>query len=232
MRRLRWSMSITLVAAMLAIAGSPALAANSGDSRLVPASGHLAGFTGGQLLGEELRQLFELPATENPFFGVGDSCFAAGNNSKVLIVWTREMPPTCTVKPGTPIFLFTYVVDCSNKELEPFFGGETEAEQRQCALDELRKLGVFDSILVSIDGRPPVNIYSDLYLAVTPQLTVDLPDPNVLFVPGPTEATLVAAAWVAMIRPLPPGTHTIRVQNVATDGTSFVSEAIVEVVPE
>jgi hypothetical protein len=231
MRRLRWSAAIGLAAAMLAIACSPAVAAKSGHRKLVPASGHLTGLTGGQLLGEELRQLFELPFAENPLAGAGDSCFAAGNNNKVLIVWTREVAPTCTVKPGTPIFLFAYFAECSNKEAPPFFGGETEAGQRQCALNVLRETGVFDAILVSIDRRGPVDIYSDRYLAVSPQVTANVPTSNIFDVPGPTEVTFVAAAWVAMIRPLPPGTHTIRVELVGTDGTSAATEAIIKVVP-
>jgi hypothetical protein len=216
---------------VLAIVCSPALAAKSGHRKLVPASGHLAGFTGRQLLGEELRQLIELPVAENTFAGAGDSCFAAGNNDKVLIVWTRPVAPTCTVKSGTPIFLFAYFADCSNKEAPPSFGGETEAGQRRCALNLLRENGIFDAILVSIDGRRPVNIYSDRYLAVSPQMTAKVPEPNVLLVPGSPEVTFVAAAWVAMIRPLAPGTHTIRVELVGTDGTSFVTEAIIKVVP-
>ncbi len=230
MRRFQWIVGIAVGILILAMVGPPAHAAKAGHGKLVPASGRLAGLTGGQLLGEELRQLFELPLAENPFLGAGDSCFATGNRRKVLIVWTRPVAPTCTVKPGTPVFFFTYFTDCSNTEPPPFFGGETEAGQRQCALDLLRDTGVFDAILVSIDGRPPVNIYSDRYLAVSPQMTARLPDPNVLGVAG-GKTTFVAAAWVGMIRPLQPGTHTIRVELVAPDGTSNVSQVIVKVVP-
>jgi hypothetical protein len=230
MRRFQWIVGIAVGVVLLAMVGPPAQAAEAGPGKLVPASGRLAGFTAGELLGEELRQLFELPVAENPFLGAGDSCFATGNRSKALIVWTRPVAPTCTVKPGTPIFLFTYYTDCSNTEPEPFFGGETEAGQRQCALELLRQFGVFDAILVSIDGRPPVNVYSDRYLAVSPQVTANLPYPNVLGVPA-GETTFVAAAWVAMIRPLRPGMHTIRIELVAPDGTSYVSEVIVNVVP-
>ena len=44
----------------------------------------------------------------------------------------------------------------------------------------------------------------------------------------PAQATtFVAAAWVAMIRPFRPGTHVIRVEIVNSDGTSFVSAAVV-----
>jgi hypothetical protein len=135
--------------------------------------------------------------------------------------------PTCTVKPGTPTFLFAFFNECSNTEPPPFFGGETEAGQRQCALGGLP---VLDAIFVSIDGGPPVNIYSDRYLAVSPQMTAHLPDPNILGVAA-RETTFVAAGWVGMIRPLPPGTHNIRVEVKQLDGTSFISQAIVNVVP-
>jgi hypothetical protein len=227
-RCFRWTVCIVVGVVLLAIVGPSAQAAGADHGKLVPASGRLAGFTGGQLLGEELRQLFELPVAENPFAGAGDSCFATGNKRKVLIAWTRPTAPVCSVKPGTPIFLFSYFTECSNTEPPPFFGGESEAGQRQCALDLLRETGVFDAILVSIDGRRPVDIYSDRYLAVSPQMTADLPDPNVLGVPG-QQTTFVAAAWVAMIRPLSRGTHTIRVEIVAPDATSSVSEVIVKV---
>jgi hypothetical protein len=46
----------------------------------------------------------------------------------------------------------------------------------------------------------------------------------------PQATTFVAAGWVAMIRPLPPGTHTIRVEIVQS-GDDFVGEAIVVVAP-
>jgi len=225
-RRLRWSSALALGVGMLvAMAGAPALA-QPADDTLVPASGRLAGFTGGELLGEELRQLFELPVADNPLAGAGESCFATGNG-KVLILWTRPVAPTCTVKPGTPIFNFAFFNECSNTEPPPFSGGETEAGQRQCALTGLPEL---DAILVTVDGRPPVNIYSDRYLAVSPQMTAHLPAPNILGVTA-RETTFVAAAWVGMIRPLPPGTHNIRVEVKQLDGTSLISQAIVNVVP-
>jgi hypothetical protein len=214
---------------MLAIVGASAQAAEADHAKLVPASGRLAGLTGGQLLGEEIRQLIEVPPAENPLAGKGDSCFATGNKNKVLIAWTRPESPTCTVKPGTPIFVTTYFWECSNTEQDPLSaGGETPVEQRQCALNSLREQGVFDAILVSVDGKPPVDIYSNRYLAVSSQMTAELPAPNILGVPE-RETTFVAAAWVAMIRPLSPGTHTIRVETVPPSGPPGVSEVIVEV---
>jgi hypothetical protein len=229
MRRFRWIVGIAVGVVLLAMVVPAAQAAGAGHGKLVPASSRLAGLTGGQLLGEELRQLFELPQAENPLFGNGDSCFATGHTGKVLIVWTRPVAPTCTVKPGTPIFFFTFYSECSNREPPPFFGGQTEAGQRECALETLRELVVLDAIHVSIDAKPPINIHSDRYLAVSPQMTADLPYPNALGVSA-GETTFVAAAWVGMIRPLAPGTHTIGVDIVTPDDT-FSSQVIVNVVP-
>ena len=179
MRRIRWTAGMTLGVVMLAVVGASAQATGTRHGELVPAGGRLGGLTGGQLLGEELRQLIELPLAENPLLGVGGSCFAAGHRNKVLLAWTREQAPTCTVKPGTPIFAMTFFWECSSVETDPLSaGGETAAGQRRCALRSLRQQGVFDAILVSIDGRRPVDIHSDRYLAVSPQMTAVLPDPN------------------------------------------------------
>jgi hypothetical protein len=232
--RFRWFSATALVIGMLAATVGTALAAPPADQGLVPASGRLAGFTGGELLGEELRQLFALPLETNPFAGnVGDSCFAAGHKDKVLILWTR--PPDqkvaeCTVKPGTPIFLFAYATDCSNTEAFPFDGGPTEAGQRECALEQLQPQCECNAILVSIDGGPPTDIHTDLYRAVSPQMTVNLPNPNILGVVPARTTTFVAAGWVVMLRPLSPGTHTVTVTIVGgrNAGTSM---GTVNVVP-
>ena len=77
-------------------------------------------------------------------------------------------------------------------EPEPFFGA-TEEEQRECTLGFLQATPL-DAILVSIDGGPAVNVGLDSFIAVSGQGTVDLPNPNILGVPGNREATFVASA--------------------------------------
>ena len=215
-------------AAVCLLVGLPAQAARK-DSGVVDASKRLAGFTAGELLGEELRQVLELPLDVNPAAGA-DNCLFAGHQEKVLLLWTRREPdplPVCDVKPGTPLFFYALGGECSSVEEEPFFGA-TEEAQRQCMLDFLASTP-FDAIEVRVDGGPPVNIGRDRYLAVSEQGTVDLPDPNVLAVPG-GQATFVAAGYVALVRPLPPGSHTITVTIV---GGPFrgTNRAVVNVVP-
>jgi hypothetical protein len=231
MRYLR--MSIAVAAVCLSV-GLPAQAASK-DSRIQDASKRLAGFTAGQLIGEELRQVLELPLDVNPAAGA-DTCLFAGHKQKVLLLWTRRPPaeevPVCEVKPGTPVFFYALGGECSDVEPPPFFGATAE-EQRQCMLDFLRpqdRPPPFDAIEVRIDGGPPVNIGLDRYLAVSEQGTVFLPDPNVLGVEGNRQATFVAAGYVALVRPLPPGSHTITVTIVGGDfaGTNV---GVVNVVP-
>ena len=101
---------VAIVAAVCMIAGSPAQAARK-DSGVVDASKRIAGFTAGQLLGEEWRQLLELPPDANPLLDNGDKCLSTGRKDKVLILWTTlEVlgdPTVCNVRPGTPVFFYT-----------------------------------------------------------------------------------------------------------------------------
>ena len=69
MRRFRWTAGVTVGVMMLAIVGASAQAGVARHGELVPASGRLAGLTGGQLLGEEVRQILELPPAVNPYLG-------------------------------------------------------------------------------------------------------------------------------------------------------------------
>ena len=61
------------------------------------------------------------------------------------------------------------------------------------------------------------------------QDAVELPDPNILGVPD-RQATFVAGAYSALVRPLPLGSHTIA---VTIDGGPFAGtyRAVVNVVP-
>ena len=230
MRGVRWIAALLAVIPVVFV-GAPAHAAGA-DTALLPASARLAGLTGGELIGDEIRILLELPKAKNPIYGKGDSCFSAGPEQQVLIAWTRPTAPTCTVRPGTPVFLSTYWVECSAVEAPPFFGA-TAAEQRECALHNLATLSTYSAMLVSVDGGKATNVYRPKYLAVSPQMTAKLPHHNVLGVTAPA-TTFVAAGWVGMIRHrlLPPGTHTIRVELVHADGTpSDISKVIVKVKP-
>ena len=163
--------------------------------------------------------------------GNGNNCLSAGRKHKVLILFTvpdSKPPAVCTIKPGTPVFFSSVGGECSSVEAAPFFGRNAR-EQRRCIVDFVRSASV-EAILVSIDGKAPVNIRSERFLAVSRQRTVQLPDPNILGVPGNREATIVAAAYSVLLRRLSPGTHTINVTVVSSDASlAGTNRAIVNV---
>ncbi len=217
--------------AVSVVANPVARSAPPRDGHLTPAAQRLAGLTGGQLIGEETRLLLELPAAENPLAGKGESCFPTGHRDKVLIVWTRpetQAPAKCVVKPGTSVFLFGAFFVCDEVEPPPSFAVGEEA-QRRCAIEGLQTLLGFDAILVSVDGHRPVDIARERFLAVSPQGTAQLPEGNILGV-APQVTTFVTAGYVAMLRPLPPGEHTITVEVVGGPLAGTTS-ATVNVVP-
>ena len=226
---------LTMIPILLVATLITAQPAHAGGAPIADASRRAAGLTAGQLIGEEMRQLLTIAPDVNPLAGQGGSeqkCLSTGRRSKVLIVWTtpeaQVSPTECHVKPGTPLFFSTLFAECSSVEDPPFFGATAE-EQRACALAFLNDPLLFDEILVQIDDQPAVNIGLPKYLATSGQVSVDLPDPNILRVPD-RHATFVAAAYSATLKPLPPGTHSITVTIV---GGQFpgVSRATVHVEP-
>ncbi len=227
MRIVRWAALLILTVAAGAVASPAAAVWEPKDGELLPASKRLAGWTGGQLIGEETRILLELPLDENPLNRAGESCFRGGNRGRVLILWTRlanEAPAACTVGRGTPVFLFAGFVFCDPLEPPPFYA-LGERDQRRCALEGARTLLKFDAILVTVDDRAPVDIGQERYLAVSPQGRARLPDNNVLGV-EPQRTTFASAGYVAMLRPLSVGVHRITVQVVGGPNASTTSGTV------
>jgi hypothetical protein len=113
---------------------------------------------------------------------------------------------TCTVEVGRPVVLVMASADCSSAEPGDFFA-VTAHDQRACALRNLNGLDT-TSIDVSVDGGRAVDIHQREFLEVSRQRHVVFPaDPVFDAQPGP--ATFVAAAWMAEIRGMKRGDHTV-----------------------
>jgi hypothetical protein len=162
----------------------------------------------GGTLGALWEAVLETPTPENPFAG-GDPCVDLGGVVAPFAgLGTTSL--TCTVKPGTKLFITGESSECSTLEPAPFFGRD-EAELRACA--RAADAG-FDVPTITVDGRPvPVSEVE------TGLLTFDLPQDNILGVPPPGEhhGLSVAHGWVALLHPLTPGTHQIVIHVVGTD---------------
>jgi hypothetical protein len=163
-------------------------------------------------LTEMWTTLLETPSAQNPF-GTGGAAFACidlGGHTVAPFAGGEEF--SCTVKPGTKLFVAGISTECSdipgddNPEGDPPF---TEEQLRACAVDADGEVAP----AVSLDGRSV-----PLTGVVTPLLNIVLPEGNVFDsannpVPGGTTGQSVAHGWVALLNPLPPGTHTIKITD-------------------
>ncbi|WP_344095908.1 hypothetical protein [Microbacterium deminutum] len=139
--------------------------------------------------------VFETPSAENPF-GSGGPAFACIELRGAVAPFAPDGVESCTVKPGTKIFVMASSFECSTFEAN----GTTESELRACA----RAGDPAVAPTVTVDGKRVRVVDSE-----TPLLNVVLPDDNIFGLPGGSEGLSVAHGWVALLHPFTPGRHTI-----------------------
>jgi hypothetical protein len=172
------------------------------------------------LLGELWETVLETPVPENPLAAGEAWCLDLDG---VVAPFTLDpaAAPTCTVDVGTEVFVAALSVECSTVEEPPFYGGN-EAELRQC----VRELDVLQGDLtVTVDGEPV-----PLTLVESPLLRLDLPEDDLLGVPA-QQALSVASGSVALLQPLPPGTHEIVTTGTGTLLGDFTNVTTIVVEP-
>jgi len=146
--------------------------------------------------------VFETPSAQNSF-GDGGIAFGCFNLGGTVAPFGPNGIPSCTVKPGTKIFVTAASVECSTFE----GNGTTKAELRVCA----RKGDVKVAPPVTLDGKSvPVTE------AETQLLKIVLPEGNIFALPGGSQGLSVGHGWVALLHPLTPGTHTIVLPTITT----------------
>ena len=221
MKRLRW---FVLGVAVLVLCAVPVAVAKPSQQRghAVIAPVHSAGgLSGSELLGAGWAAQLESPA--DAFLG---GCMPLGNKGKLAVpVPDPDFTASCTVKPGTPVYIF-FGSECSDVEDPPFFGADAAA-QRACALaaDE----AFFVAATIAVDEGEPVDLLTPRFEVFSPQMTVDLAPDNFLGVP-PQTATFVAHGWAVIVRGLTPGEHVITVEVTTTNGVATFP-ATINVVP-
>jgi hypothetical protein len=135
----------------------------------------------------------------------GGSEFACWDLGGTVAPLGPEGVESCTVKPGTKIFVVGSSIECSTFEGH----GTTETALRTCA----RESDVQAAPTVKVDGKSVTVTEVE-----TPLLNIVLPAGNIfegppLNQPAGTEGLSVAHGWVALLNPLPPGTHTIEISG-------------------
>ena len=212
------------VAAVLALAlwsGAPASAQDRGHHRpgpdFVPVH-RLSGVTGGELMGQWWAHITEIPNAQNPLgAGTESLCLALGRHGNVVAPTPAapSLTATCQVGRHEKVFLSFVSADCTSNDPDPFHG-DTEAEQRACAIGWVQSAPI-TAINLSLDGRPSVNILSPEFFVVSPQMSAVYPtDPLGGATAGPT--TLVGAGYAAQPRHLRAGRHVIAAVFDLTEG--------------
>jgi hypothetical protein len=218
-KHLRWTLVLAAAVALIAV---PVAAAKPPGGAVISPAHSAGGLSGGELLGQFWAVQLENPA--DAFLG---GCFSLGKGGKVAVPAPDEnFAASCTVKPGTPVYIAPGS-ECSDVEEPPFFGAD-EAEQRECAIAFDREF--FTAATVSVDGAEPIDFRKRRFEAVSPQVTVELAPDNFLGVPAQT-ATFVAHAWAFLVRGLTPGEHVISVVVEAVDGVVTEARITIDVLP-
>ena len=148
-----------------------------------------------QKLGALWTTLLETPDAQNPF-GTGGSAFACIDLGGTVAPFGPSGVESCTVKPGTKIFVAASSFECSTFE----GNGTTDAELRDCA----RQIDVQVAPTVTVDGKSVAVAEVETRL-----LHIVLPADNLFGQPPGTNGLSVGHGWVTLLHPLTPGTHTI-----------------------
>ena len=211
-----WRLARVLLAVMVGVVVTAPAASAAPDHGSGPAPDRELAI----LLGELWETVLETPVPENPL-AAGEAWCVDLDGVVAPFALDPAAVPTCTVDVRTEIFVAALSVECSTVEEPPFYGGN-EAELRQC----VRDLDVLQGDLtVTVDGEPV-----PLTLVETPLLTIDLPEDNILGVPA-QQALSVAAGFVALLPPLPPGTHEIVITGTGTFFGDFTLVTTIVVEP-
>jgi hypothetical protein len=123
--------------------------------------------------------------------------------------------PSCTVKPGTKIFVPAASVECSTFE----GNGTTEAQLRNCA----RQTDVQAAPSVTVDGRALL-----VNEVETRLLNIVLPQDNIFGQPAGTTGLSVGHGWTVLLHPLTPGKHAIVIDNLGPGKPSITTTITVE----
>ncbi len=165
--------------------------------------------------------VLETPADQSPFGGGGpeSGCVDLGGTLAPGWPFTFTGVRSCTVKPGTKIFVTASSWECSTIPGDDGGPGLTEDQLRACARDK----DVKNAPTVTLDGNsvPITEVETQLFNIVMPENNL-FNNPPANPVPGGTAGNSVAHGWVALLHPLTPGTHTIVIGGNVPENTTTI----------
>jgi hypothetical protein len=202
--------------ALFVLAGPATAAPPTGHGVLHSPHGAYAGHSPGYWLAQWWAGALSAPADEtNPLISGG--CVVTG---KVALHYGGD----CTLRPGTKIIEMMFSTECSNREPEPFHA-ENAAEAEACGR---ANAGVATALDLRVDGGPWLDLLDEDFGAVMPWTTVAWPEENIFGLPGGGLISFGGYGYVAMVKPLRPGRHTIET-HLAGEGAPPDTESVITV---
>jgi hypothetical protein len=190
------AITLLLVTADPVAAADSQAAERSGPGTFKPIVGELDGRAGADLFADSF-----VPDYLGPVNAPGE-CPRLGLHNRV--VWLSTVH-TCHLQPGDVAVALPGAA-CSDVEAPPFYAVGEDA-QRACAREYNASIL---SITLAVDGGAPVEITLPAFAVSPPQRNVVIPADNPGGFPaGP--ATFTADGWAAVLDPVTPGAHTVRV---------------------
>jgi hypothetical protein len=164
-------------------------------------------------------KVLQTPSAQNSF-GSGGGAFACWDLGGTVAPLSPSGVPSCTVKPGTKIFVAGSTAECSTFQGDCGFGHTTYDQLKQDAYNaDLAQIGGTGapSPTVTLDGAnvPLTEVFTSL-------LHIVLPANNIFGLPEGSTGQSVAHGWVALVKPLTPGTHTIVIHSEAGNITTKI----------
>jgi hypothetical protein len=139
--------------------------------------------------------VLQTPSDQNSF-GTGGQKFACWDLGRNVVAPLHPSgAKSCTVKPGTRIFV-AFTGECSTFEVE--------APPCEPDLAKGARASTATVTSVTVDGRP-VSL-TEVLTSVQP---ITLPANNLFGAPAGSRGQFVADGWVTLLNPLTPGKHTI-----------------------
>jgi hypothetical protein len=176
------------------------------------------------ILAASWTAVLQTPADQSPFGSGGPETGCVDLGGTLAPGWPFGFTGvrSCTVKPGTKIFVTAASFECSTIPGDDGGPGLTEDQLRTCARD-LTLNAAPTAPTVTLDGRSVqiTEVETQLFNIVLPAGNI-FNNPPVNPVPGGTTGHSVAHGWVALLHPLTPGTHTIVIGGSVPENTTTI----------
>ena len=185
-------------------------------------------------LGTLWTTVLETPAAENPFaqnFNPKFACFDLPNGTVAPFAGGDHF--SCTVEPGTNIFVVGFSVECSTFDADCGRGSPDGCDgMTPSALLECASAGDLDHApTITIDGKPVT--VTEVHTPETSPLNIVLPADNIFGEPAGTTGLSMAHGWVTQLdhQLLPPGNHRIVIEDPSSPPSFPKTETKIKVKP-